>query len=125
MDRLRRRAGEKVLPTPAIRKISKKLNGRRNRYALKAGTIDVIWNGMTITDELKENILLSDVYLEKQAIRRRKSKRGGKLHLRRRPCREKGSLRIGFRRRRLGERYRVHKKRDRHPKRRRYGSSFQ
>ena len=31
---------------------------------LKAGTIDVIWNGMTITDELKENILLSDVYLE-------------------------------------------------------------
>lgn len=31
---------------------------------LKAGTIDVIWNGMTVTDELKENILLSDVYLE-------------------------------------------------------------
>lgn len=31
---------------------------------LKAGTIDIIWNGMTITDELKENILLSDVYLE-------------------------------------------------------------
>ena len=31
---------------------------------LNAGTIDVIWNGMTVTDELKENILLSDVYLE-------------------------------------------------------------
>ncbi len=31
---------------------------------LNAGTIDVIWNGMTVTDELKENVLLSDVYLE-------------------------------------------------------------
>lgn len=31
---------------------------------LKSGDIDVIWNGMTITDELQENLLLSDVYLE-------------------------------------------------------------
>ncbi len=31
---------------------------------LNAGTIDVIWNGMTVTDELKENITLSEVYLE-------------------------------------------------------------
>lgn len=31
---------------------------------LKAKEIDVIWNGMTVTDELKENLTLSDVYLE-------------------------------------------------------------
>ena len=31
---------------------------------LKAREIDVIWNGMTITDELKENLTLSDAYLE-------------------------------------------------------------
>ncbi len=33
---------------------------------LTAGSIDVIWNGMTVTDELKENLLLSDVYLNNQ-----------------------------------------------------------
>ena len=33
---------------------------------LNAGKIDVIWNGMTITQELKDNILLSDVYLKNQ-----------------------------------------------------------
>lgn len=31
---------------------------------LKGREIDVIWNGMTVTDELKENLTLSDVYLE-------------------------------------------------------------
>lgn len=33
---------------------------------LTAGTIDCIWNGMTVTDELLENLLLSNVYLENQ-----------------------------------------------------------
>lgn len=31
---------------------------------LKAREIDLIWNGMTVTDELKENLTLSDSYLE-------------------------------------------------------------
>lgn len=31
---------------------------------LKAKEIDAIWNGMTVTDDLKENLTLSDVYLE-------------------------------------------------------------
>ncbi len=30
---------------------------------LKSGTIDCVWNGMTITPELKENISISDPYL--------------------------------------------------------------
>ena len=33
---------------------------------LNSGTIDVIWNGMTITEELKTNIQLSDKYLQNQ-----------------------------------------------------------
>ena len=33
---------------------------------LKSGNIDVIWNGMTVTDELLDNVLLSDVYLQNQ-----------------------------------------------------------
>ena len=31
---------------------------------LKAREIDVIWNGMTVTDQLKENLTLSEPYLE-------------------------------------------------------------
>lgn len=34
--------------------------------SLNAGDIDCIWNGMTVTDELKENLKLSDVYLKNQ-----------------------------------------------------------
>ena len=33
---------------------------------LNAGNIDVIWNGMTVTDELLDNVLLSNVYLQNQ-----------------------------------------------------------
>ncbi len=33
---------------------------------LQSGTIDCIWNGMTVTDELLSNLLLSNVYLENQ-----------------------------------------------------------
>lgn len=34
--------------------------------ALKSKSIDVIWNGMTVTDELKQNVCLSDIYLQNQ-----------------------------------------------------------
>lgn len=33
---------------------------------LNSGNIDVIWNGMTVTDELLNNVLLSNVYLQNQ-----------------------------------------------------------
>lgn len=33
---------------------------------LTAGNIDCIWNGMTVTDDLLNNLLLSNVYLENQ-----------------------------------------------------------
>ena len=36
--------------------------------SLTAGESDVIWNGMTVTDELKENILLSDPYMVNQQV---------------------------------------------------------
>ncbi len=35
---------------------------------LKAGTIDCIWNGMTVTDQLLDNLLLSNVYLKNQQV---------------------------------------------------------
>lgn len=35
---------------------------------LNAGTIDLVWNGMTITDELRENILISDPYMTNQQV---------------------------------------------------------
>lgn len=35
---------------------------------LNAGTIDVIWNGMTVTDELLSNLLLTTVYLKNQQV---------------------------------------------------------
>lgn len=35
---------------------------------LDAGRIDLIWNGMTITDELKESILISDPYMRNQQV---------------------------------------------------------
>lgn len=36
--------------------------------SLDSKEIDVIWNGMTITDELRENILLSDPYMVNQQV---------------------------------------------------------
>ena len=33
---------------------------------LNAGTIDCIWNGMTVTEELLNNVLISNVYLDNQ-----------------------------------------------------------
>jgi len=35
---------------------------------LNAGTIDCIWNGMTVTDELLDNLVLSNVYLKNQQV---------------------------------------------------------
>ena len=35
---------------------------------LKAGTIDCIWNGMTVNDELLENLILTNVYLKNQQV---------------------------------------------------------
>ena len=35
---------------------------------LKTKKIDLIWNGMTITDELKENIAISDPYMENKQV---------------------------------------------------------
>lgn len=35
---------------------------------LQAGTIDCIWNGMTITEELQESILISDAYMENKQV---------------------------------------------------------
>ncbi len=35
---------------------------------LEAGRIDLIWNGMTITEELKESILISDPYMQNQQV---------------------------------------------------------
>ena len=35
---------------------------------LQAGTIDCIWNGMTITDELQSSILISDAYMENKQV---------------------------------------------------------
>lgn len=35
---------------------------------LNAGTIDVIWNGMTVNDELLSNLLLTNVYLKNQQV---------------------------------------------------------
>lgn len=36
--------------------------------SLTAGEVDVIWNGMTVTDELKANILLSEPYMVNQQV---------------------------------------------------------
>lgn len=59
---------------------------------LKAGTIDVIWNGMTVTDELKENILLSDVYLENRQYGVVKASEAENYTSARQPCGKDGSL---------------------------------
>lgn len=36
--------------------------------SLQSGEIDCIWNGMTVTDELRENILLSEPYMVNQQV---------------------------------------------------------
>ena len=35
---------------------------------LNTGNVDIVWNGMTITDELKENMEISEPYLENRQV---------------------------------------------------------
>jgi polar amino acid transport system substrate-binding protein len=44
------------------------INWNKKVIDLQAGTIDCIWNGMTITDELKAEILISDAYMENKQV---------------------------------------------------------
>lgn len=46
----------------------KEIDWDTKTVTLQAGTIDVIWNGMTVTDKLLENLLLSNVYLKNQQV---------------------------------------------------------
>lgn len=40
------------------------INWETKIVTLQSGEIDVIWNGMTVTEELQQNLTLSDTYLE-------------------------------------------------------------
>ncbi len=44
------------------------INWDNKVFSLNSKEIDVIWNGMTITDELKQNILISDAYLDNKQV---------------------------------------------------------
>ncbi len=44
------------------------INWDLKEMELKNGNIDMIWNGLTITDERKENMLFSDPYMNNQQI---------------------------------------------------------
>jgi polar amino acid transport system substrate-binding protein len=44
------------------------INWDTKEMELKNGNIDVIWNGLTITEERKENMLFSDPYMNNQQI---------------------------------------------------------
>lgn len=44
------------------------INWNKKVIDLQAGTIDCIWNGMTITDELQQEILISDAYMENKQV---------------------------------------------------------
>jgi polar amino acid transport system substrate-binding protein len=44
------------------------INWNKKVIDLQAGTIDCIWNGMTITDELEQEILISDAYMENKQV---------------------------------------------------------
>lgn len=46
----------------------KEIDWDTKTVTLNSGKIDCIWNGMTVTDELLENVLLSNVYLENQQV---------------------------------------------------------
>ena len=49
---------------------------------LESNNIDLIWNGMTITDELKESILISDPYMINQQVIVTKSDNASKYNTR-------------------------------------------
>jgi len=46
----------------------KEINWNKKVLSLDSREIDVIWNGMTITDELKESIAISDPYLSNKQV---------------------------------------------------------
>lgn len=59
---------EKVFTSLGYTTEFKEIDWDTKIVTLNAGTIDVIWNGMTVTDELLENLLLSNVYLKNQQV---------------------------------------------------------
>ena len=54
------RLGTELVPQP--------IDWNAKEQELATGNIDCIWNGMTVTDELKEAILLTDPYLVNQQV---------------------------------------------------------
>lgn len=44
------------------------INWKTKEQELNTGNIDCIWNGFTMTDELKKNILFSDAYMNNQQV---------------------------------------------------------
>ncbi len=57
---------EKVFTNLGYKVEFKEIDWDTKIVTLQSGTIDCIWNGMTVTDELLDNLLLSNVYLENQ-----------------------------------------------------------
>ena len=46
----------------------KEINWDNKIFALNSGEVDMVWNGMTITDELKEAMAISDPYMENKQV---------------------------------------------------------
>lgn len=59
---------EKVFTELGYKVEFKEIDWDTKIVTLNAGTIDCIWNGMTVTDELLENVLLSNVYLQNRQV---------------------------------------------------------
>lgn len=57
---------EKVFTELGYKVEFKEIDWDTKIVTLNSGNIDVIWNGMTVTDELLDNVLLSNVYLKNQ-----------------------------------------------------------
>lgn len=58
----------KVLTNLGYKVQFKEIDWDTKIVTLNAGTIDVIWNGMTVNNELLSNLLLSTVYLKNQQV---------------------------------------------------------
>ena len=66
---------EKMGVTPKFQKI----DWDSKEVELNAKTIDCIWNGLTITDERKENMDISTPYMENKQVMVAKADKAGKL----------------------------------------------
>lgn len=55
---------QKVFENLGYKVTFREINWETKIITLQSKDIDVIWNGMTVTDELSEKLTLSDVYLE-------------------------------------------------------------